>query len=379
MLDELEKLYTKLQGDKTARYLLDFIYRSWEGRFDKYAILSKFFRKRIKMFEQLLQIYPDLKIQAEDFEGRHTIEVPAKEYKFVIEYAPIVHYKKLPNEIIIEIDNPSKEELKKVVERLRSIDIESLICWSGHKSWHIHILTFPEDLDPDDYPKYINAEGTKEFTDALYRVILRKTDIEGLDVNVQLSKAHWIRSPYSLNVKEKDGKKKIGIKKPLNGDLYRIWFYGKNFAMLAMMEIELKQEKERKLEKPIVKPCKGKKYKWIEIILKNPDKVQDGRKRLLWLAIVPYLVLQGYNSAQIEDICRKWVENSGEEWKSRYGCLVRYMAKYCSDFKKKNDHPWYPISFSKLLDEYPDLKYLKDVVGGGEVEVSRMPSLDSQE
>jgi len=348
VIDELNELRRTNIGDKTAVYLLDWLYEAWLGRFDKYAYLKNYFERREKMLKQLLSVYPDLKIQAEDFKGRHTKEVPAKDYWFLVKYAPIIHYKKLPNEIVIEIDNPSREELKKVLKRLRQLDIEPLVCWSGNKSWHVHILTFPEHIK--DPREYVKAKGVKEFTDALYKLILREVNVKGLDEGVQLYSSHWIRSPYSLNVNGR----KVGIKKPLNGDLYRVWFFSHRFAVMAMLFVDLKR---KEVTPPTLTPqTSSDRWRWIENLLKNPEKVKDGRERLLWLAIVPYLVLQGYSDAQIEDICRKWIEKTGETFKSKYRCKVRSMIKHCREHERKTGKKWYPISKSKLLEMFPDLR-----------------------
>ena len=381
----LRKLWERSIGDKTGKYLVGWLFKAWEGKYDLYRKFEPIFEKRVDMIDQLLDVYPDLIVQGEDFEGNHTVQFLAREYPFMIQYAPIIHYKKLPNEIVIEIDNPSESELKKVLDRLKELDIEPLVCWSGNKSWHIHILTYPEDLtDKKKLIEYAKSEGVKEFTDALYDVILRKTEIEGLDVGVQKHSAHWIRSPYSLNIKtrEVDGKikKKIGVKKPINGDMYRTWFYGINIKLFVELELEIRRKKQQeKLKEPIkLKTDKSpKSYKWIENILNNPNKITDGRKRLIWLAIVPYLVLTGHNEAQVEEICRKWIEKSGAEWKSEYRCLARCVFRHCVEFRREHGHPWYPISLLNLLEKFPDLKSVLDKVvkGGIKDEVSGVSSV----
>jgi len=383
--DILDELREKYEDNFFARYLIKWLRKSWKGREHLFNKFQSIFHKRMDMmFDQLIDIYPDLTVQGENFDEEHTKEFKARHYPFMLHLAPIIHYKKLPNEIIIEIDNPSKSELIKVLERLKELSIEPLICWSGNKSWHIHILTYPENLTcKKEMIEYAKSKGVKEFTDVLYDIILRKTEIDGLDVGVQKHFAHWIRSPYSLNVKtiETDGKvkKKIGVKRPINGNVYRTWFFSTNIKILVDLEIEFRKRKRELLSKPIkFKSSKSKTYKWIEKILKNPELVKDGRKRLLWLAIVPYLVITNRNEVQVENICQTFVEKSGKEWKSEYRCLVSCMYRFCNRFKDENGQPFYPISLKNLIDKYPDLKYIADLVGGGGDAVSGMSSLDSE-
>lgn len=375
IISQLTSLRNRLWGDKFAMYLLDWLIKEWRGREHIYEKYKQYYELRVKMVEQLLDIYPDLIVQGEGFEGKsdRTKEVKAKEYPFFVQYAPILHYRKLPNEIVIEIDNPDKENMRKAVERLKRLNIEPLICFSGHKSWHLHVITYPEyATSKKEMLDYVHCEDTVEFTNILYKIILRKCDIEGLDVGVQLYKSHWIRAPYSFNVFEEEGKKKIGVKKPLNGDFYRVWFIPLNIVLLTNIERDIKKKEEEEKRRKVIakvsrksKKANLKKYAWIQKVLDNPHKIRDGRERLLWKAIAPYLVLKGFSDEEIEEICKEWIEASGAEWKSKYRCKVRSMVNHCRNYEKKTGQKWMPIRLSKLIEEFPDLKYIEEVVKSG--------------
>jgi len=69
--------------------------------------------------------------------------------------------------------------------------------------------------------------------------------------------------------------------------------------------------------------------------------------------------LQGYSDSRIEEMCQKWIERTGVEWKSKYRCKVRSMIKHCRDYERETGKKWMPISLEKLIETFGDLEYLK--------------------
>jgi len=366
------KLYEQYQGDETAKRLLDWLVKAWEKYEFIYLKYKDYYIKRKQFINQLLELYPDLIVQGEAFNGSRTTEVRAKDYPFFVDYAPILHYKKLPNEIIIEIDRLDKTHLKLVVDRLKELDIHALVCFSGHKSFHIHFLTYPESINSiEGYRNYANAEGVKEFTDALYRVILRKTKLDSIDTGVQLYGAHWIRAVYSFN-RSKDTGKIFGVKKPINGlKTYPIWYIPKNIYLEVELEKKLiekeKAEQAKRFAKIIQSAKTSKRFEWIEKVLKNPDKVVDGRERLLWLAIAPYLYnIKGLPEEEVHRICEEWIKATGVKYNACYRGRVNYvirLAKGGVENKQGLEIKLVPISWQNLIMKWPDdFKWLKELL-----------------
>lgn len=108
---------------------------------------------------------------------------------------------------------------------------------------------------------------------------------------------------------------------------------------------------------PAQKPKTGKGYLYVEDLLKHP--VSDGRHRLIWLVLAPYLV----NVKKVEDEeaierIRAFVAVAGET-----GGLKRF-AEY--NVKRARRNGLLPPTFSTLKTEHPDIYALlpKEVVAG---------------
>ncbi len=242
------------------------------------------------------------------------------------------------------------------------IGAKPFVGFSGNRGYHIHLIIAPPDGDVFNFAISL---GCKEFTQTLFDILidLIKPDHDYLDYGVMTAEHHTIRSFYSLNMKT------MKWKRPVFGDKYQIWVLPKSFWYRVFKELRERIEAEEILkklmqfdEKTKIRHTSVKKYKWVKQVLEHPEKVVDGRERLLWLAIVPYLRLQGYNENQIEELCRKWIEKTGVEWNSRYRCKVRSTIRHCVDYELKTGKKWFPISFDKLIESFRDLDYLKEVV-----------------
>ncbi|MBS7612537.1 DNA primase noncatalytic subunit PriX [Candidatus Bathyarchaeota archaeon] len=94
----------------------------------------------------------------------------------------------------------------------------------------------------------------------------------------------------------------------------------------------------------------GEAYRWIEELLKHP--VDDGRHRLLWLVVAPYLVnVKGVPVSEAEKIAYDWLVECCRRKKVEGDLrrLAKYYVNYASRRRLK------PLSFQTLKSQYPEL------------------------
>jgi len=103
----------------------------------------------------------------------------------------------------------------------------------------------------------------------------------------------------------------------------------------------LKDREVEERSKPKKRSRRTTKISYIENLLDHPEKVTDGRRRILAFAIIPYLIQQQYSEQEVLDTCRDWVERTGKRW-SDYKSLVKYQVNFCLN------RDWNPMSLSKL-------------------------------
>jgi len=95
---------------------------------------------------------------------------------------------------------------------------------------------------------------------------------------------------------------------------------------------------------------KKKDWKWIERVLSDAERVQDGRKRLLIHAIIPYLItVKGLGDAEAEERCREWLEKTGVEY-TKYRSLVRCEIRAVRRKKLR------PMKKEKFRERYQDVR-----------------------
>ena len=100
---------------------------------------------------------------------------------------------------------------------------------------------------------------------------------------------------------------------------------------------------------PVQKPRTGKGYEYVEDLLKHP--VSDGRHRLVWLVLAPYLVnvKKVENEEAIERI-RGFVSVAGET-----GNMKRFVEY---NVRRARRNGLIPPTFSTLKTEHPDVYWL---------------------
>ncbi len=92
-------------------------------------------------------------------------------------------------------------------------------------------------------------------------------------------------------------------------------------------------------------PSSGK-YSYIEELLRHP--VYDGRHRLVWLVLAPYLVnIKGVDDSQAIDIIRNYVSVAGES-----GDMKRFIEY---NVRRARKNGLMPPTLTTLRNEHPDL------------------------
>jgi hypothetical protein len=334
----------------------ELIEKFW-GSIDRYVRFKEYVDKRKEFLERLYLIYPLIEIQAANWDESIRTEWRTCDYDLVTS-TPIIHYKVLPCELVFDFESKDKEQLKILVDRLKSYGVTPFIASSGNRGFHLHVLFTAKGVPIE---KFAKAVDLVEFRNALFEYILDSAKAFGLnedlvDSGVMRSTAHLIRSVYSFNPKGKQWKL------PLFGEFYPIWEISKGLVLSVREYISKKRERkqieelvneeiegENKVEK---KPRGPNKIKWIEQIIQQPEKVKDGRKRLLLHAIIPYFVtVKGMSEEEVMMRAGEWVEKTGAEI-NKYRSFIRCQVKLA---KRKRI---LPMRKEKFFGLYADLGWL---------------------
>jgi len=176
------------------------------------------YQKRYQFLEKLYLIYPEIQFQAQN-KSRWTTYFGMEKYEEYY-YYPTIHYRLLPNEIVIELfevvprplsvettpivermleENRNFGNFNKTVEILEHNEIPFIFGFSGNNSFHIHIYVAPNKGSMDDF---VHHPQCVAFTTALYNFILKTLVMEGvLGIDRQVMKLRRIRSFYSQHIK----------------------------------------------------------------------------------------------------------------------------------------------------------------------------------
>lgn len=100
---------------------------------------------------------------------------------------------------------------------------------------------------------------------------------------------------------------------------------------------------------PVQRPKTGKGYLYVEDLLKHP--VSDGRHRLVWLVLAPYLVnVRKVDNDEAMEKIRAFVSVAGET-----GNMKRFVEY---NVKRARRNGLLPPTLSTLKSEHPDLYWL---------------------
>jgi len=271
--------------------------RLWPS-YDMFLRFKEMLLQRHRLLNQLYLVYPYLQLQYSDYKESFRSElVPwcSDNGSHASLEAPIIHYRILPNEIVFDIDSEdktkAKEMVKKVIIMLKSFGAEPFAGFSGNRGYHVHVLLAPPKGSVEDF---VNVAGVKEFRNCVFDWLFDLARVRGIDTSlidsgIMHASEHTIRSFYSFNPK---GKK---WKIPVYGERYGFWKMPKHIYGTILTMIKERQRKE--LIESILnsldddkKEKKRNRILWIEKILQHPDRISDGRKRLLLHAIIPYFI-----------------------------------------------------------------------------------------
>jgi len=176
------------------------------------------YRKRYQFLEKLYLIYPEIQFQAQN-KSRWTTYFGMEKYDEYY-YYPTIHYRLLPNEIVIELfevvpqplpvettpvtertleENKDFNNFNMTVEYLEEREIPFIFGFSGNSSFHIHIYIAPSKGSLDEF---VHHHDCILFTTALYQFLVEQLVSEGvLGIGRQVMKHRRIRSFYSQHVK----------------------------------------------------------------------------------------------------------------------------------------------------------------------------------
>lgn len=329
-----------------------------------YKKYDEYLKKRTKMLNDLYLVYPYIELQAESLNGLRSKLFGFDTFDWRM-YAPAIHYRILPNEIVIEIEEKDVEELKKIIKALKRFKAKFLVGYSGNRGFHIHVILSPPNGDVENFARHPEA---RKFTVTLYDALMSYfklcgVDTEVIDRSVMTASNHTIRSFYSLNMK---GRK---WKTPIMHDSYQIWHLPKKLYRMVLDKMK-KENDEVDVDVLIVKerngnkPVKSNKIAWIEWVIRNPHFVSDGRRVLLMYAIIPYLVnVVKLGPNKVYETCVKWVQktqnNSEKSNESEYRSLIKHEIK---SYAKSGV---LPMSRKKFFETFSQVGYLKGLIDGG--------------
>ena len=239
-VSELKRAIKAFYGSPEADWLLG----QWNKRWKVYERFGKYYEKRTSTVAKLAEIYPKIQLQAQGFDGSYT-----KIFGYgsiLAEFAPVLHYRVLPCEICIEIDKLDRKLLKNWLKLFEAFDVQPMVCFSGHKSWHVHVFVKPKRFELEAFAEHPQA---KELTNRVYEFLLdfAASELfdcrEAVDTGVQLH-SHMIRCVYSPNLK---GRK---FKVPLNGRSYPVWELPDWVVEIAVEKAKLEKD-VRELKKEL--------------------------------------------------------------------------------------------------------------------------------
>jgi hypothetical protein len=128
---------------------------------------------------------------------------------------------------------------------------------------------------------------------------------------------------------------------------------GEAWDLMDVVSRWMKRKKDSIEAIKVIRPVLSKNFKrhnWIEKLLNEP--IDDGRHRILWLIIAPYLVnVKGLRIEEAERVALGYLERCNEvkRIEGNLKGLARYYVKYAKDRGLK------PLSLLKLKRNYQDL------------------------
>ena len=347
-------------------------------------------RKQFYMNDVIIKSYATF--QFESIDGKRTkfsneITLRWLYIDDLVKIAPAVHYRILPNEIVLDLDFKTNREsekikvLKYIVSELNVLGIKPLVAHSGGKGFHIHFLLGPGKDEHFDAFMSLGYSQLKPFTNVIAEWIMERItsnlwnleetcDIKLLIDDVcdrqVLKDVHTIRMLYSFNIKDGNVvgyKHVVKIQGVECSDNYFIWKVPKKIYQRAVevmkQEKMIEEIKIKVLEDFITgKKTKTNRIRWIEQVLQKPEKIYDGRRRLIMYVLVPYLLnVRKIPSEKVKEILEDWVNRTPYGMSSDIRSLIKSEI---NSYEIRSEI--LPMAKEKFFNRNPDLRYILEVI-----------------
>jgi len=324
------------------------IERAWNCLLELFEQSKELNEKRAEMLGELYQLsFGHLEVQYANLSESFRTPISDFDVQKARIY-PIVHYRILPNELVFDVDaddpNQAKEQLKILLETIETIGANPLVGHSGNRGYHVHLLFAPPNGISETF---VTNSATIQLRNMLWKWIAFLAKNNGLDLSILdfsfvQSQEHTIRAFYSFNPKGKNWKL------PVKGSRYAdaIYTITKDLAT-KLLECAVPIQRYVSMEK--ITSGGHQKY-WLESILRHPENIKDGRKRILYHLLIPYLVTT--KKMSLDDAMKKL-----SEWLERTGVDSRkYRSWLASNIKLTARKQIKPMSYSRFVEQYPALE-----------------------
>jgi len=321
---------------------------AWNGLVDLFRESRDLNEKRVEILGELYQLsFGRLEVQYANISETFRTQISDFDARKARIY-PIVHYRVLPNELVFDVDandlGKAKEQLEILVETIEALGVCPLVGFSGNRGYHIHLLFAPPNGPSESF---MTNPATVQLRNLLWKWIASLAKNNGLDLNtldfsfVQ-SQQHTIRAFYSFNPKGKNWKL------PIKGLYYADAIYKLTKDLATRL---LEQSVHLHHYKIVEKMATGERRRyWLDSILRHPESIKDGRKRILYHLLIPYLVTE--KRMALNDVMKMlidWLERSGADPR-------KYKSWLVSNIKLTAKKQIRPMSYRKFITEYPGLE-----------------------
>ncbi|MEM2914205.1 MAG: DNA primase noncatalytic subunit PriX [Candidatus Bathyarchaeia archaeon] len=287
---------------------------------------------------------------------------------------PLSFNRRIGWDFVIDLDGDDIEQLKICVSSiagvLKTFKIESFkIKFSGRRGFHFIV-------DGDAFNVFKSQDEFIKAYPQLPKLIcqfleasLKPNQKKGVKFDYEIYQPRrLLRLAYSLHEEsnlislplliDKIMNFKLENAKPENVKVDWDWLsikpkFGEAWDLLDTISRWVKRKKDEAPAIKILRPLSSKslkRYEWIENLLNK--LIDDGRHRILWLIIAPYLVnVKGLSIEDAERVALEYLErcNKVKKIEGNLRGLARYYVRYAMDRRLK------PLSLSKLREDHLEL------------------------
>jgi hypothetical protein len=324
------------------------IERAWNGLLDLFEQSKELNEKRAEMLGELYQLsFGRLELQYANISETFRTQISDFDAQKARIY-PIVHYRVLPNELVFDVDaddlDQAKEQLKILLETIEALGANPLVGHSGNRGYHVHLLFAPPNGISESF---VTNSATIQLRNMLWKWIAFLAKNNGLDLSILdfsfvRNREHTIRAFYSFNPKGK------AWKLPIKGLRYADVIYTITKDLVTrLFECVVPIQRYVSMEKIT---SRGHQKYWLESVLRHPESIKDGRKRILYHLLIPYLVT--YKKMKPDDAMRMLID-----WLERTGADSRkYRSWLASNIKLTARKQIKPMSYLRFVEQYPALE-----------------------